>query len=101
MKDIKKYLIGFIIWLSLVWSVWYASNNYGSIGAMFNITAWWEVLWMSWSSLMDNSVSKEKLNFLNALCLDSIGQIVWMKTLTGSDTYSECISTEWWARIVY
>jgi len=64
MSNIKKYLIGFIIWLSLIISIWYAAwPNYGSIGALFNITPSWVVLGMSWSSLMNNSVWTEKLSF--------------------------------------
>ncbi len=35
MNNIKKYIIWFIIWVSLVWSVSYANTNW-SIGALFN-----------------------------------------------------------------
>jgi len=100
MKDIKKYLIGFIVWLSLVWSVWYASNNYGSIWALFNIVNW-QVLGMSWSSLMNWSVWTWKLDFKIATCLDANNKIVWTKLVWNGDNYDECTSSEWWTSVVY
>jgi len=81
MNNIKKYLIWFIIWLSLVWSIWYASNNYGSIGSLFdnigtwtptlnwkNITNWTIIAWKLATGSIDNtniknwSIKKEDLS---------------------------------------
>ncbi len=63
LTSFKKYLLWFIIGLSLIWSVSYAANN-GSIWALFIDIAWnWKLMWddvqdstIDTSEIQDNSI---------------------------------------------
>jgi hypothetical protein len=58
MKESKKYIIWFIIWLLSVWTLTYAADS-GSIGALFENISWsW---FLKWENIKDNSIAKEKL----------------------------------------
>jgi len=85
--------------LSIIWSSRYDSNN-GTIWSLFYNLGSANPTW-SWANITDWTISSDKLDFKNAKCLDSNNQIVWMKTLTGWNVYTECTSTEWWTRVVY
>lgn len=55
----KKYTIGFVLWLSLVSSVWYAANS-GSIGSLFELIGWSYKL--SWEHIKDDTITSIKMS---------------------------------------
>ncbi len=113
MKDIKKYMIWFVVWILSVWTITYAADN-GSIWALFEqlVTGEWVLVGNNikdgsvWSwKLIDNSITSN-ISSWNAVwntcdwiacvsyCLNSNSDIVWMKWITNSWNYDECFTNE-------
>jgi hypothetical protein len=58
MKDFKKYIIWFIIWLLWVWTMTYAAWN-GTIGDLFTIS--WGHWVLIWDNIKDNTIDSSEI----------------------------------------
>ncbi len=127
MKEIKKYLIWFIIWLLSIWTITYAADS-GSIGTLFVQLASWHSdngttlsLWrldgknikdetISTLELMDNAITSDVLEWTGigstcewlacvSYCINWSWSIVWMEWIEKGDNYNDCWNNEWGVKV--
>ncbi len=82
LTSFKKYLVWFVIGLSVVWSVSYATNN-GSIWALFIDIAWnWKLMW---DDIQDNTIDSSEIENSSILGIDiQDGSIEWVDIQDGT-----------------
>ena len=85
MKEVKKYIIWFMIWLLWIWTLTYAADN-GSIGALFE-KVWneWKLLW---SNIKDWTVDSTKIEDNTITSAD-----IMDNTITSADIMDNTITS--------